>query len=109
MIRGSIWWPTDPKRAALALTIPLLFVLHQSELFGMMDATTLVFGWLPPQLAWDVGVTLVGVVVAYAFYTQVPEPDVQAVGAEGSAAGAAGAEEVRTESGGDDGDDGGEP
>lgn len=79
MIKNSVWWPADAKRAALLASVPLLIILRQSELFGLYDSTVLVFGWLPIQLAYDAALLLLAVVIGYAFYTQVPEPRIEEV------------------------------
>ncbi|WP_049990220.1 hypothetical protein [Natrinema salifodinae] len=51
-----------------------MVVLHQSELFGLMDAQTLLFGWLPIQIAYDIAFLLVGVVILSVMYVVAPEP-----------------------------------
>lgn len=74
MFRDSFWWPDRPLRAAVLVVILAMVVLHQSELVGLLDSTTLVGGWLPAQLAYDVAFNLAGVVVLYAMYRLAPEP-----------------------------------
>lgn len=73
MIRG-FWAPTNWKQALLLLAVLLMVVLHQSELLGLMGTTTLLFGWLPLQLAYDILFGLVAVVVAYGIYRVAPDP-----------------------------------
>ncbi|RQH02322.1 hypothetical protein EA472_03205 [Natrarchaeobius oligotrophus] len=52
----------------------VMIPLHQSELLGLMSTSTLVFGWIPLQLAYDVTLILSGVVILYAMYRMAPEP-----------------------------------
>jgi uncharacterized membrane protein YuzA (DUF378 family) len=74
MIGDSFWTPTKPKRAVLLAAVVLMVVFHQSGLFGLIDSTTLVFGWLPAQLAYDIAYLLVGFGILYAMYIVAPEP-----------------------------------
>lgn len=74
MLRDSFWYPTTVRGGGLLLTVVAMIVLHQSEFLGLVDTTTLVFGWLPLQLAYDVLFNLVGVVVLYAMYRAAPTP-----------------------------------
>jgi len=74
MLRGSIWWPDTPRSIAFVAVVALMIILHQSQFVGLMDSTTLVFGWLPAQIAYDVAFNLVGVGVLYALYRAAPEP-----------------------------------
>ncbi|QIO24932.1 hypothetical protein [Haloarcula sp. JP-L23] len=58
------------------VSVLFMIVAHHSELFGLMDAG-LLFGWLPIQLAYDVGYLLVGVAILYWMAGKVTEnPDV---------------------------------
>ncbi len=70
----SFWTPKSPVRAALLVSVLTMVVLHQSELFGLMDAQTLLFGWLPIQIAYDIAFLLVGVVILSVMYVVAPEP-----------------------------------
>ncbi|MFD1647831.1 hypothetical protein [Haloarchaeobius litoreus] len=74
MFRESFWWPDEPRRALVLLVILAMVVLHQSEVVGIVDSDTLVFGWLPIQIAYDAMFNLFGVVVLYAMYRLAPEP-----------------------------------
>lgn len=73
MIRG-FWVPTNWKRAVLLLVLLALVLLRQSEIVGLMGSTTLVFGWLPAQIAYDIGIGLVATLLAYGLYREAPEP-----------------------------------
>lgn len=74
MIGDSFWTPKTPVRAALLASVLAMIVLHQSELLGLMDSQTLVFGWLPMQVAYDIAFLLVGVVILSVMYVVAPEP-----------------------------------
>ncbi|RQG87936.1 hypothetical protein EA462_13825 [Natrarchaeobius halalkaliphilus] len=74
MLKGSFWYPQTVPRAILLLGVLIMIPLHQSELLGLMSTSTLVFGWVPLQLAYDVTLILSGVVVLYAMYRMAPEP-----------------------------------
>lgn len=74
MLRGSIWYPNTARSIAFLTVVILMIVLHQSQFVGLMDTTTLVFGWLPAQIAYDVAFNLVGVGVLYVLYRAAPEP-----------------------------------
>ncbi|MFC6723672.1 hypothetical protein ACFQE1_04585 [Halobium palmae] len=74
MLRGSIWYPNSLRSIVFLTVVTLMIVLHQSQFLGLTDSTTLVFGWLPMQLAYDVAFNLVGVVVLYGMYRAAPEP-----------------------------------
>lgn len=74
MIGDSFWSPTRPKRVVLLVAVLGMVVLHQSELFGLMDSELLLLGWLPAQIAYDVLYLLVGVVILYAMYLMAPQP-----------------------------------
>ncbi|WP_440991842.1 hypothetical protein [Haloarchaeobius baliensis] len=74
MLKESFWWPDEPRRGLVLLVILAMVILHQSEVVGIVDSTTLVFGWLPIQLAYDILFNLFGVVVLYAMYRLAPEP-----------------------------------
>lgn len=73
MIQG-FWLPTNGKRAGLLLLVVAMVVLRQSELVGLMNSTTLVFGWIPMQLAYDIAFGLVSALIVYAIYRAAPEP-----------------------------------
>ena len=51
-----------------------MIVLHQSELFGLMDSELLFLGWLPAQIAYDVLYLLVGVGILCTMYLMAPQP-----------------------------------
>lgn len=74
MLKKSFWWPSEPRRALVLLVIVVMVVLHQSEVVGIVDSGTLVLGWLPIQIAYDILFNLTGVVVLYAMYRLAPEP-----------------------------------
>lgn len=73
MIRG-FWVPTDWKRGAMVLAIVALIVLRQSELVGLMDSTSLVFGWLPAQLAYSILIGVAATIIAIVMYFEAPDP-----------------------------------
>ncbi len=70
----SFWTPKTPVRAALLGSVLAMIVLHQSELLGLMNAQTLLFGWLPLQIAYDIAFLLIGVVILSVMYVVAPEP-----------------------------------
>lgn len=74
MIGDSFWAPKSPVRAALLASVLAMVVLHQSELLGLMDSQALLFGWLPAQVAYDIGYLLVGVVILSVMYVVAPDP-----------------------------------
>lgn len=74
MIGDSFWAPKRPVRIALLGAVLAMVVLHQSELLGLMDSQTLVLGWIPMQIAYDVAFLLVGTVILAVMYLVAPEP-----------------------------------
>ncbi|QLG61263.1 hypothetical protein [Halorarum salinum] len=74
MLRDSFWYPNTARGFGLLVVVVGMVFLHQSEFLGLMDAGTLVFGWLPIQLAFDIGFNLVGVLILYAMYRAAPTP-----------------------------------
>lgn len=74
MFRGSIWYPNSLRGVAFLGVIGLMIVVHQSQFLGLMDSTTLVFGWLPMQIAYDALFNLAGVGILYVLYRAAPEP-----------------------------------
>lgn len=74
MLRGSIWYPNTARSAAFIVVIALMILLHQSQFLGLMDSTTLLFGWLPVQIAYDIVFNLIGVGILYGMYRTAPKP-----------------------------------
>ena len=74
MFKNSFWYPNSPKRALLLALVPLMVVAHQSELVGLYDSTTLLFNWLPAQIAYDISFNLVGFVILVVMYYLAPDP-----------------------------------
>ena len=74
MIGDSFWTLNRPVRFTLFIAVLAMVVAHLSELFGLMDATTLVFGWVSAQIAYDVAYVLVGVIILAVMYLVAPEP-----------------------------------
>lgn len=69
---------------AVLASVLFMVVAHQSELFGLMDVG-LLFGWLPIQLAYDVGFLFVGVAILYWMSGKLTEnPDIDAQTQEAS-------------------------
>lgn len=66
---GKVTW----KQGFLAIAVIVMTILHQSELLGIAGSTTLVFGWLPAQLAYDAAFNLLGFVILAIFYQIAPE------------------------------------
>lgn len=74
MFKGSFWYPNTPRKAAFLGVILAMVVLHGSSVVGLNDSTTLVFGWLPAQIAYDAAFNLVGAGVLYGMYRAAPSP-----------------------------------
>jgi len=74
MIGNSFWTPKRPVRIALLGAVLAMVVLHQSELFGLMSSQTLILGWIPVQIAYDVAYLLVGTAILAVMYLVAPEP-----------------------------------
>ncbi len=74
MFRGSIWYPNSLRGITFLGVIVLMVVLHQSQFLGLMDSTTLVFGWLPMQIAYDAVFNVIGIGILYVLYRAAPEP-----------------------------------
>lgn len=75
MFKDSIWYPKDKTRSALLTIIIGMVAVHESSVFGLLHQETLVLGWLPAQLFYDVLYNVVGVGVIYAVYRSVRVPD----------------------------------
>lgn len=73
MFKGSFWYPNSVSQALLLLAVLLMIPFHQSEIFGLMSTSTVIFGWLPLQLAYDVAYMLVGVGILFIMYQVAPE------------------------------------
>lgn len=74
MLKGSLWYPDNGKKAALFIAICAMIVLHQSELVGLFGSTAIVFGWLPVQIAYDMVFNLVGFGILVVMYYLAPTP-----------------------------------
>lgn len=74
MFRGSIWYPNSLRGITFLGVIVLMIGLHQSQFLGLMDSTTLVFGWLPMQIAYDALFNVIGIGILYVLYRAAPEP-----------------------------------
>lgn len=72
MLKGSFWYPNSWKHAALFAAVCAMVVLHQSELVGLYDSTTILFGWLPAQIAYDMAFNVVGFGILIVMYYLAP-------------------------------------
>jgi uncharacterized membrane protein len=74
MLKSSFWYPTSGKQGIALLAVLSMIPLHQSELFGLMDSTVIVFGWIPAQLMFDIVFNIVAVAVLILMYYIAPAP-----------------------------------
>jgi hypothetical protein len=74
MLKDSFWYPNTPRKAVFIGLILVMIVLHGSAVVGLVDSTTLVFGWLPAQIAYDAAFNLIGAVILYGMYRAAPSP-----------------------------------
>lgn len=74
MLKGSFWYPDSLRQVALLGAIGAMIVLHQSEVVGLYDSTTLLFGWIPAQIAYDMAFNLVGFLILAVMYVIAPKP-----------------------------------
>lgn len=72
-LSNSVWYPSSWRQLTVPVLVILMVLLHQSELFGLMDAGV-IFGWMPVQFAYDVGYSLFAVVLLYWTYIICPDP-----------------------------------
>ncbi len=76
MFKGSFWYPNSWKHATLFAAVCAMVILHQSELLGLYDSTTILFGWLPAQIVYDMAFTIVGFGILIVMYYLAPtEPE----------------------------------
>lgn len=77
MFKNSFFYPDSLEKAILLVLILLMIPLRQSEIFGLMDSTALVFGWVPAQIAYDflyvTAGTLLVVYIVAKHASRVPE------------------------------------
>lgn len=100
LFRESVWYPNTKRSAVVVTLLVVMTGLHFTEFVGLMDAG-LLGGWLPIQLAYDLGYTLLSVVVLYWIYTMAP--DVPAAFETSTAASDPSSPGDETEKGGNDG------
>lgn len=72
--KGAFWYPTLDRRGALLGVFLLLLVLHFNELFGLSTSTALVFGWLPVNMAYYIGLNVLHVAFLVLLYYNWPDP-----------------------------------
>lgn len=72
MIKGSLWYPNTGKQAALLVAVCAMVVLHHSELVGLYDSTTILFGWIPMQIAYDMAFNVIGFAILVVMYYLAP-------------------------------------
>ena len=72
MFKNSVWYPDTPRNAAIVALVVVMVLLHETSLLGLMDAG-LLFGWLPIQLAYDIGYSILAVLLLYWVYTVAPK------------------------------------
>lgn len=76
----------DTRRLSLWAAVVLMVALTESSWLGLYDSTALLFGWLPAQLAYDIGYTVLALPLLYGFARRVPDvEDVEQRGGEGDA------------------------
>lgn len=77
MFKNSFFYPDSLEKAILLVLILLMIPLRQSEIFGLMDSTALVFGWVPAQIAYDflyvTAGTLLIVYITFRYASRTPE------------------------------------
>lgn len=74
MFKSSFWYPDDWKQGILLLAVLLMIPLHQSELFGLMESTAIVLGWIPAQIAFDIAFNIIAIVILILMYYLAPKP-----------------------------------
>lgn len=74
MFKGSFWYPDSGKSIIVLALIGIMIVFHHSELVGLYDSTTLLFGWLPAQIAYDMAFNLAGFGILVLMYYLAPTP-----------------------------------
>lgn len=72
LFRDSVWYPNTPESVVVITLLVGMTALHHTGLLGLTDAG-LLFGWLPVQYAYDLGYTVLAVVLLYWVYTLSPD------------------------------------
>jgi hypothetical protein len=68
----AFWYPTADRRGALLATAGVLFLLHFDELFGLHTDPTLLAGWLPIEMGYQIGLGLLHVAFMGLLYLNWP-------------------------------------
>lgn len=72
--KGAFWYPTFDRRGALLGLFLLFGVLQFNELFGLHTDATMLFGWLPTNMAYYVGLTIGHIIFMFLIYLNWPYP-----------------------------------
>lgn len=78
----AFWYPTLDKRGALLALAIVLFALHFDELFGLASNSTLLFGWLPIEMGYQILQGVLHVGFMYLLYLNWPSPSAEVVSEE---------------------------
>lgn len=82
--RDGFWYPTLDSKGLLLGLFLILFVLHFSELLGLYDDPSLLFGWLPINFGYHAFMAIVHATFFYLLYLNWPTiPDVMQPGDPG--------------------------
>lgn len=81
--RNAFWVPTLDRRGAFLAGVVLLFALHFNELFGVHTLEGLLFGWLPINLFYYVGLGVLHVGFLLLLYVHWPESEVASASGSG--------------------------
>jgi hypothetical protein len=73
MFKDSIWYPDTPIKFVIVAAVVAMVVLHHTSFTPIYSSTYLVFGWIPVQIAYDIALLLVSMIVLFGMYKASPD------------------------------------